>query len=427
MTRTTPNNRLTHTQQLAHTIPRTAHGRQERSAKTKPRVAIITPQYGATSQVWLERQTEGLTRCEPIIFCGEDRRQVHPNAPSPPVHHWPFTREHERPLAARWLHRLRHAPSGNFFAPTRAEKHALTQALTELQPDVILCHFGHTALKVLPIAERLRCPMVVHFHGLDLSSSLTNRWYRMSLKRALPRFEQHIVVGSHQRRWIMQHGIASHRVHLLPAGVPTAQFKPKPRGDHQGTRFVAVSRLVPWKGLDFTLRAMARVCVVDPQAHLQIIGDGPERQALQRLAQSLQIESAVTFAGALKPDQVQHAVQEADVFVQHSLSHSSGWCEGFGVSIAEAAASGLPVIVTDCGGIADQVVHGQTGFLIPQRDITAMAEAMQRLAKDPALRQRLGQAGRTRMRQHYDTTQQIQRLEHILIQASAPATSRARE
>ena len=106
------------------------------------------------------------------------------------------------------------------------------------------------------------------------------------------------------------------------------------------------------------------------------------------------------------------------MFVQHSISHASGWVEGFGVTIVEAAASGLPVVVTRSGGIGPQVVHGETGFLVEERNVDAMAIAMASLAENPELRRRMGLQGQEHVARHFDSAKQIEKLEQILMQAA---------
>jgi glycosyltransferase involved in cell wall biosynthesis len=105
--------------------------------------------------------------------------------------------------------------------------------------------------------------------------------------------------------------------------------------------------------------------------------------------------------------------------LQHSLVGQDGSIEGFGVSVAEAAASGIPVVATRCGGILDQVVHGETGLLVEPRDIEGMSLAMLRLAVDRELRARLGLAARQRAVALYDTATQVAKLEQVLLAAIA--------
>ena len=86
-----------------------------------------------------------------------------------------------------------------------------------------------------------------------------------------------------------------------------------------------------------------------------------------------------------------------------------------GVSVAEAAATGLPIVATRCGGIVDQVIDGKTGFLVEQRDVDGMAEYMVKLGLEPDLRTKMGQAGRERMVAEFDTQKQIAELESVLL------------
>jgi colanic acid/amylovoran biosynthesis glycosyltransferase len=175
--------------------------------------------------------------------------------------------------------------------------------------------------------------------------------------------------------------------------------------------------LVSWKGVDYSLRAFARIHATHPETELHIVGDGPEEQALRQLSRALGVAHAVTFHGRQAPESVRDLMGRCDVFLQHSLDHESGWTEGFGVSITEASASGLPVIVTNSGGIPDQVTEDFNGHLAPQRDVEAFARLMSALATDPARRRRLGQAGRARACQEFDAAKMAQRLEQRLLAA----------
>jgi glycosyltransferase involved in cell wall biosynthesis len=310
-------------------------------------------------------------------------------------------------------------PTGNFFASKGSERRELEQLVAEWRPDVMLCQFGHYALRLLPIAEKYNVPLVAHFHGLDISSSIQqDRWYRWSLKKSISRFSEVICVGSEQRRRLLELGVSSSRIHLIPCGVPTNEFRFSNRKTGAVIRFISVGRLVEWKGVHHTIKSFAKASKEMMNAELMIVGDGPESDALKKLSHDLGVGESVTFAGSIPVLEVRDLLQESDVFVQHSVDHSNGWFEGFGVSIAEAAAMGLPVLVSACGGILDQVVDEVTGMVVPQRDEDSMAEGMMRLAADSDLRERMGAAGRKRMIEYFDTTNQIKKLEEVLLRGA---------
>lgn len=291
----------------------------------------------------------------------------------------------------------------------------MEKQLSELKPRVMLCHFGSTALRMLPVAQKRDIPLVAHFHGHDLSSSLRNRWYRWSLLHALEHFSAIVVVGSHQKKWMIEHGVPKERVHIIPCGVPTQVFKHKVRQPSKGMQFICVCRLVEGKGVEYCIRAFANVVKEMINGRLIIIGDGPLESDLKALVHELRLDECVTFAGLVCPDRVRDLLSESDVFIQHSIVSSTGCVEGFGVSVAEAAATGLPIVATRCGGIVDQVIDGKTGFLVEQKDYKSMAERMLQLACDAELRQKMGQEGRKRMIKHFDTKGQIAKLEEVLL------------
>ena len=320
------------------------------------------------------------------------------------------------------FHRMRSLPKFNFYASAGAEYQAIVNWLGQVRPQVILGQTGHTSLKLLPIARESGIPIVAHFHGADLSSGLRNRWYRWSLMHELSGFDAVIVVGSHQRQWMIQHKVPAEKIHLIPCGVPTQLFTPVPRPPSGRVVFLAVSRLVEKKGVEYTLRAFARLRSQCHDVELVIVGDGPLRDRLEKLARDLRVASQVSFRGACTPDEVRALLSQSDIFVQHSVVPPDGAMEGSPVAIAEASAAGLPVVVTrGCGGTEDLVIHGRTGFLVEQRDTDDMAACMVRLAQDAGLRAQLGRAGRTHMCKEFDAERQIAKLEDVLLQVATPA------
>ena len=384
----------------------------------RPRVCVVSRWFGVRSQVWLWRQVRLFSRVDPTVLSW-----TYENQADYPLDEIPIrlvgTTEEPNMGSGRWLWRLRGLPSGNLYGSRGAEQRHLGRLVHESRPAAMLCHFGQVGLRLLPVAEQQRIPLVVHFHGVDISSSLRERYYRWSLRRNLRRFAAVVCVGSHQRRRLIQLGMPAERVHLIPCGVPTDQFVPVQHQEREGITFICVCRLVRWKGVHHSLAAFAQVRREIPQARLVVAGDGGEMESLRQLAAEKRVADGVDFVGGQPPSRVRELLASADVFLQHSLTYRNGWCEGFGVSIAEAAASGLPVVVSDCGGITEQVVDGVTGLVVPEGDEQGMARAMLMLARDPDLRRRLGEGGRRRMVERYDTRGQVQKLEDVLLDAIA--------
>ncbi|SMX24255.1 glycosyltransferase [Boseongicola aestuarii] len=379
-------------------------------------LAVAVPKFGEPSQTWVYRQLSSFDRLRTrLVHWGPAKNfsAQRPNLDAVDLS------DGADPIFnknwSKWLDRASHLRDQNFFAPNRRSQAHLKRAFSNIRPDAILCHFGHTALHVLPIADHLQVPLIAHFHGVDLSESFQrNRWYRWSLQKNLRRFRSCVVVGSHQRDVLLELGYPEERIHLIPCGVPTELFKPSDAGFDRRLRFVSVSRLVRNKGVHISLRAFAILAERYPDAEYWIIGDGPEKGMLTDLRNELCLNEKVKFLGNLDELSVMEKLTKCNIFLQHSLQ-VHGSIEGFGVSVSEASSCCLPVIVTPVGGLTDQVVDGETGLIVPEGDPNAMAAAMCRLSSDTKLMKQMGESGRKRMRLFYDYKNLGRQLEDVIL------------
>lgn len=390
----------------------------------RPRVCVVSYSFGKSSETWLWRQIRGLRRLRPHVVCSVRENPSTYSAEDIGIDVLPFELNDDSD-PRRWLRRLHGLPAGNFFAATRSEFAVLHPLLKSLNPDVILCHFGPVGLRLLPVARALGVPIVVHFHGIDISRALGSRWYRYSLVNVLRQFARLIVVAGYQREWIHSHCKTRSAADIIPCGVPCSEFSPSRDVGVQPCRFLAVGRFVEKKAPMEVVRAFAACRAACPETEMTMIGAGPLEQETHGLAQRLGVSRAIHFLGEQPTSRVRIELQKAGAFVQHSVTSSRGDMEGWPVSIAEAAASALPVIATNHGEIPLQVQDGLSGLLVAEGDWEGMASAMIRLAKDADLRIRLGRAGRRHMAANYDMSRQIERLEDVLLGAcreSPPAT-----
>jgi glycosyltransferase involved in cell wall biosynthesis len=176
-------------------------------------------------------------------------------------------------------------------------------------------------------------------------------------------------------------------------GVDVNRFTPLPGArPHQPPVLVAVANLIREKGLDVLLEACRSL--QELPWILRIVGDGPEEPALRQQATAGGIAGRVEFLGLR--DDVERVLQEADIYV-----HPAVWEEAFGLTIAEAMASGCATLATRTGGIPEIVEDGVSGLLVPPGDAAALAAAIRRLLEDPPLRARLSAAGRQRIAEQF--------------------------
>jgi glycosyltransferase involved in cell wall biosynthesis len=303
---------------------------------------------------------------------------------------------------------------GNTVLMHPCTERAFSAALAASKPDVVLAHFGATGLQAMRPCAKAKVPLVVHFHGIDLSKAYRDRWYRFSYGRLVDTARALVVVNNVQRERLMRLGAPPEKVFVIPCGVPVNEFLPCGRVSEQPCRFIAVGRLVAKKSPGNTIRAFAECRHACPDVSLAIIGDGPLRNDCQRLANDLDVLPHIRFMGAQPVEVVRREVSDAGVFVQHSLTNPDGDEEGWPVAIGEAMACALPIVSTRHAGITDQVVEEETGFLVDEGDWSAMARRMKELADNPELRRRMGVAGRHRIEKIGDFENSIRLLKDVL-------------
>jgi glycosyltransferase involved in cell wall biosynthesis len=165
---------------------------------------------------------------------------------------------------------------------------------------------------------------------------------------------------------------------------------------------VTVARVIPHKGQDVVIKALASLSQEFPSLRYVIVGVGPDEQRLRELAASLGVARRVIFAGALSDDEVAEAYATSTIYAGLSRVEEGIHAEGFGISFLEAAASGLPSVAGDSGGVRSAVRDGTSGFVLPPTDVGMVAAAFRQLLTDDAKRAEMGRAGRMLVESYYN-------------------------
>lgn len=178
------------------------------------------------------------------------------------------------------------------------------------------------------------------------------------------------------------------RIRRIYNGIDTERFRPPEQGRPAApVRILTTASLIPEKGVDHLIRGFA--AVADMGARLTVVGEGPEAAALRKLANALGVNGVTEFLGMR--DDVDALMREAHVFV-----HPAVWAEAFGLTVAEAMASGCAVVASRVGAIPELIEDGSSGILVPPADDESIAAALRALIQDAALRNRLAQEARRR-------------------------------
>lgn len=289
----------------------------------------------------------------------------------------------------------------------------LARAFAEHRINVVLTTTWGLAATAR-VAGRSR-PVFTAAHGQELLKSLVPRplaplyaWHRRATLRGLAGV---FAVSRFTAGLVAADGVARDRIHVVPNGVDVTRWLAlgeasdatsitRARGIPDDAPIaLTIARLIRRKGVDTVLQAMPAVATANPGLHYIIIGDGPERASLERLATQLGLRGRVHFLGAVEDLIIAHAYRRATFFIMPARDERPS-VEGFGLVFREAHAFGKPVIGAATGGIPDAIRHGIDGMLVPPDAPEETAAAMIRLLSQPQFAQSLGEAGRTNVMAH---------------------------
>ncbi|GAB4563747.1 MAG: glycosyltransferase [Anaerolineae bacterium] len=315
------------------------------------------------------------------------------------------------------LHRLGYMRTMQSDLALRAEAYLLSPALFASgivhlwrwcradRPDVLHAHW------VLPngfigavVGRRLGIPLVVSIPGSDAQVARKNPLFRAMARFA---FQQAglLTANSHELRdAVVPLGASLDKFDLIIYGTDPDALRPNATGTDELRRhlgipddavmLLAVGRMVPKKGFDVLLRAMARSPLRERDAILVMVGDGDHKSEWQALAEGLGISSRVRWVGSVPKDRIGVYYNAADILVMPSVSRPA---DGLNVCVLDAMSCGRPVVGSNVAGNPLAIVDGVTGLIVPEQDDEALSVALTRLIDDPELRERMGAAARHRI------------------------------
>lgn len=228
-------------------------------------------------------------------------------------------------------------------------------------------------------------------------------------------------------RLLRQYPLATgERLHLIYHGIDPSRFVPSRSPRPLPREILSVGRLVPKKGFDILLRAAAIVRSRGAEFVLRIVGDGPERDDLERLAVGLGLREVAVFHGRLTQEELLPLYERAHAFALASIVTEDGDRDGLPNVLLEALAMGVPTVATTTGGIPELIVHEETGLLAQPGDPESLALQLERILYDEELRDRVVRAGRERVVLDFDSRRNIEKLVGLLgryVQREGPAGS----
>ncbi len=268
-------------------------------------------------------------------------------------------------------------------------------------------HFATPAATVALILTRMApITLSITVHGPDEFYDVSG--YSLAEKVAAARFVACISFFAQSQLMKLTPSDDWKKFDLARLGVDCDHFSARPfRASPQTFEILCVGRLVSTKGQRILIEAVAQLIAAGRDLRLHVIGDGPDRNALERIVREKGVADQILFKGAINQDHIRQYYEAADIFALASFA------EGIPVVLMEAMSMEIPCVATSINGIPELIRNGIDGILVPPSDIDGLAQALSRLMDNPALRQSLGKAGRARVQEHYELAKSVNRLEEV--------------
>jgi glycosyltransferase involved in cell wall biosynthesis len=265
-------------------------------------------------------------------------------------------------------------------------------------------HFGGPVASVgLMTAKAWQIPLSLTLHGPDEFFDQDASYLAQKIETA----DFVICISDFCRSQVMRiaPAVDESRLEVARLGVEIANLHPRQLDSRSGPlRLVCTGRMVAAKGHRILIHAVAAMIASDFAVSLTLIGDGPERPALEALAAKLGISSHIRFLGSMTHQATLDEVALADVFVLASFA------EGLPVALMEAMALSVPCVSTPIAAIPELIQDGRNGLLVPPANTQALQSALEKLAQNPELRRQLGVAARATAESQYDLGRNLDKL-----------------
>ena len=270
----------------------------------------------------------------------------------------------------------------------------LREKVSEWKPDVIWFCYGTVASWSLEFLEECKIPYIIEVHGYDISEAFTKESYSSRFVDVANSARALICASNHTRNRCVLKGVKPDVCSVIRYALDAQVIRPRGLTKSDQPSFVQFGRLTEKKQPLVTLEAFKLVLAGNPSATMTFIGSGNLESKIKEQIKVCGLSESVRVLPAMSREQALAIVEQHWVYCQHSVTAGTGDQEGFALSPAEAALLELPVVSTFHNGIPEHVRNMETGILVTEYDIQAMAKAMNALIADETMRAQFGVNGR---------------------------------
>ncbi len=355
------------------------------------RIGYVLANFSPLSEAFIRREILELCRRGHRVFVYTDRKHYGPRVPEP----------REPNLLVREIV----VSNGPAFLASAA----FADGIAHLQGSLMSSAHRATFLA----ADALHIPFTLRLYsGNDIFSKNDPNLYRVASRHHL--CTSIIVEDSFLRDWVIEElDVQPDKIDIVPNSfdLDLNRLRAK-RIPNERIVILSIARFVEKKGLIYLIQAFNRLSTTVNNVELWLIGYGPEEARLREIAGS---NPDIKFLGPMSEAQTRDAYSTADIFCLPCIRMSTGDADGIPTTVLEAMAFELPIVSTNLLSMPYYVRDGLEGFLVPERDVAALASALERLCNDAGLREEMGKAGRTVVAECCDLGKNVQALEEILL------------
>lgn len=291
----------------------------------------------------------------------------------------------------------------------------LKKKLIKQNPDLAYIEFGFNAVLLRKVLTELKIPFIVTFHGIDASTYFNDKVYCREILKVFRDSSKIIAVSNHIRRRLVLNGCIDNKINVVYNTINFEYFQKKNQKENNldSDNVIFVGRLTHKKNPLALIHAFSILNKCHPNSTLTIIGNGPLYFDCKLLIQKLNITKNVELLGSMPNKKVFELLNNSFIYAQHSVTSGNGDQEGFGITLIEASAAGLPIVSTIHNGITESV-NEETGILVPEYDYDLMGEKLIYLFNNRDVARKLGANGKERAFKYFNAEIRLNKIHQII-------------
>lgn len=280
------------------------------------------------------------------------------------------------------------------------------------QPDIIHGHFGLDSYRLISLVKKFNVPFIVNFYGHDVIRLPQEFGWTTRYKRLRKHMDCAIAGSEDMKRNLIKLGFDKSIIHTIKLAVNLDDIRFQQR-EKANPKIMMVGRFVEKKGFSYALESVNMLYKQMPEIEMNIFGDGELMEDLKGKAQTLGIEKHVNFKGLTDNSEIIKQLYHHDILIVPSVQAEDGDREGIPQTTVEGMATGIPTIASDHAGLPELIENGETGFQVPERDSTAIKDAILKLVKNPNLVKKVSLNGRKIVEREHNIKTQVQKTEEL--------------